>query len=443
MAALAVGAAGGFISGKNAGSPTTGTTAAEDAARGMRGSARPGAGTDEEAAKRSTKARSVDDIYKTPGNMGRMQGLMEYYSGLSPEQLEDEARKLENLPFNERMMASFILFGRWAEVDPTAAMAFTNTMGFGGAFMKPTILQSWASVDPENAAQYYAQNPREFAMMGMMGGRGGQQPASIIAGEWARQDPDAALAWASTLENGKGEAMTAVVGELAKTDPAKAAVMVASMDADDRQGAYEILARQWGAKNFDEAKAWVNSLPADQRDAAMASAISGLAQGSPLIAANEIKNMTGDAADRAVPTLVQSWSHDDPASAAKWLSENASDQAQRRSMNDLMPNWVSQDPAAALTYVQAQTGEVYDSAAASYIMNDRVSEPSKLLDMASSITDNGDKFRSIGIVTARWMQEDSAAAKQAIQQMDIPDRMKERLTDGGGGWGRGGRGRGR
>ena len=126
-----------------------------------------------------------------PGNSNRTQALLDFYAGLTPEQLAEEAGKLESLPMNERMLASFLLFGRWAEVDPTAAMAFSSTMGMAGGFVRPTILQSWASVDPVNAAKYFAANPREFAMMDMMGGQGA---SSIIASEWARQDPAAALA---------------------------------------------------------------------------------------------------------------------------------------------------------------------------------------------------------------------------------------------------------
>jgi hypothetical protein len=37
--------------------------------------------------------------------------------------------KLENLPINERIMASILLFGRWAETDPLAAMAYSDKMG--------------------------------------------------------------------------------------------------------------------------------------------------------------------------------------------------------------------------------------------------------------------------------------------------------------------------
>ncbi len=249
---LLVGTVGGYISGKNT-SPIEEPGAAENTAHRTRTTSRPES-SESENGKRAKRPAGLAEIGRLAGSSNRLQAMMDFYAGLSPDQLEEEARKLENLPMNERMMASFLVFGRWAEVDATSAMAFTNTMGFGGAFVRPTILQSWASVDPANAAKYYAENPREFAMMGMMGGQGGCGPmggqggASIIASEWARQDPTAALAWANSLTTEKGQAMSAVVGEIAKTDPAKAAGMLQTMEGADKSSAYRTVAEQYGAR---------------------------------------------------------------------------------------------------------------------------------------------------------------------------------------------------
>src|SRR5690606_9072733 len=114
-------------------------------------------------------------------------------------------------------------------------------MGFAAVFVRPTILQSWASVDPENAAKYYSENPREFSMMG--GGRG-QNGAASIAAEWAKQDPQAALAWASSLNgDDKNRAMTSVVREVALEDPKKAAELAQGMAPGERGDAYGSIAR--------------------------------------------------------------------------------------------------------------------------------------------------------------------------------------------------------
>ncbi len=450
VAALVVGAAGGYISGKGSDVAPDSSEVA-DAAQRTRASSRL-EGASSTAPKKSSRAASPQEISRLAGNSTRIQALLEFYSGLTPEQLAEEATKLENLPMNERLMASFLLFGQWAEVDPTAAMAFSNTMGMAGGFVRPTILQSWASVDPANAARYYQSNPREFAMMDMMGGgrgpMGGQGASSIIATEWARQDPAAALAWASALETGKGQAMTAVVSEVAKTDPKKATEMLAKMDPADREDAYRSVASQYGAMDFSAAQSWINTLPADERDGALASAISGLSGTNPQQAVEQVKLMEeGNAKDRVIGNIARDLARQDPVAAAAFVKSQQSEEGQRDAMRELMPTWVNQDPQAAASYVDSfEPGPVRDSAAQAYVWSNTTSSPAELVNIASSITDDGDRNRAEGIAYMRWMREDAAGAASAIESSSLPDEAKERILEGrgfGGGRGPGGRGRGR
>lgn len=430
--------------------PAPEQASAEDAAQRARSASRGGEAASADGARKSPRIGSLEEVYRVPGSSARVQALIDYYSGLSVEQLAEEAEKLENLPMNERIMASFLLFSRWAEEDPTAAMSFSRTMGFAGAFVRPTILQSWASVDPENAARYYGENPREFAMMGAMGGGGGlggQGPASIIAAEWARQDPAGALAWAGSLkEEEQGEAMTAVVSEMAKTDPRRAAEMVATMAPADRPGAYASIASQWGAENFTEAQAWVRTLPLDQQDEAMASAIQGFATKDAPGAAAAISAMaSGDARDEVVGPTVRVWAREDPVAAKNWLMSLDGEEAQRAGVRDLMPQWTLQDPAAALAFLNDQpAGPVRDSAVASYVWSNNSGNPRDLIGIASTIDNDGERARAMGVASANWMREEPEEARNFIQQSpDIPDQMRERLLDGRGAWGGGGQRGGR
>jgi hypothetical protein len=450
--ALAIGLGVGFGVGKSGGDSQAGNTADEVNVRKGPGSR---AGMDRAGeSSRDKKARSLDEIYNKPGQTSRVQALLDLYSSLGPDEFAAEAEKLDALPFNERILASVLLFGKWAEVDPTAAMAFTDTMGFAGAFVRPTVLQGWASTDPVNAAKYYTDNPAQFAMMNMMGGRGGrggmgaQGPGEIIAGEWAKQDPAAAMAWASSLKTNSAEAMTSVISQVAKTDPAKAAQMVGNMAADAQKGAYETIAKQWGAKNFSEAQAWANGLPEEQRAAALSAAIAGLAQSSPELAAAEIGKMTDpDAIREAVPTVAKNYARSDVRGSMDWLNSLNNDDAKRDSMREVMPIWSASDSAAAIDFIKGQTSpEVKDRAAETYVWSNRNSPPAELAEVAGMITDEGDRNRATGIVAARWMQEDKAAATEFINGTNsISDEMKERLLSGQSMWGgrdRGGRGSG-
>jgi hypothetical protein len=445
--ALAVGLGVGFGIGKSGGDSQTGRNTAETNNR-TRAGLRPGSDNGGENA-RDRKARTIDEIYNKPGQSNRIQALLDLYASLGPDEFAAEAEKLDGLPFNERILASVLLFGKWAEVDPTAAMAFTDSMGFAGAFVRPTVLQGWASTDPVNAAKYYTDNPAQFAMMNMMGrgGRGGmgsQGPGEIIAGEWAKQDPAAAMAWASGLKTNSGDAMTAVISQVAKADPAKAAEMAGGMEADARQGAYETIARQWGAKSFTEASAWANGLPAEQRAAAMSAAIEGLAQTSPELAAAEIGKMTDVEAMRdAVPAVAKSYARSDVRGSMDWLNSLDNDDAKRDSMREVMPIWAAADSAAAVDFIKGQTSPaVKDQAAETYVWSNRTSPPAQLAEVAGMITNEGDRSRATGIVAARWMQEDKAGATEFINSNTaIQPEMKERLLSGQPMWG--GRRRGR
>jgi hypothetical protein len=450
VATLLVGAAGGYFSGKNSSSATA--IPADGATIKTRSTSRSGSSVAEAAPKRAARAGGTDQIVRLPGSNNRIQALMDFYAGLTPGQLEEEARKLENLPMNERIMASFLLFGRWGESDPTAAMAFAGTMGFTGMFVRPTILQSWASVDPSNAAKYYAANPREFAAMGMMGGgrgpMGGQGGASIIAGEWAKQDPASALAWANALTTEKNQALEAVVGEVAKSDPAKASEMLASRSADGLDGAYRTVAARYGAMDFTEAQAWIRTLPAAEQAEALASAIGGLSNNDPEAAAKQVLAMEeGDARNRAVNDVVEDLARLDPQAAADFLKQQTSERSLREGMRELMPSWVAQNPTAALAFANSyQPGPVRDSALQSYVWSNNSAAPADLVKVAETITDEGDRNRTIGMTAMRWMREDETAAKAYVEQSTaLSAEAKQRIIDGRGFWGGpgGGPGRGR
>lgn len=445
VAALAVGAAGGYLSGKIS-EPAGNVSSQEEPSQRTRSSSSRGEGAAGSESQKKVRSASTNEIARMPGNSNRIQALLEFYAGLTPEQLAAEAAKLESLPMSERIMASILLFGRWSEVDPTAAMAFSNTMGMTGGFVRPTILQSWASVDPASAAKYYAENPREFAMMGMMGGRGpmgGQGGAAIIASEWARQDPAAAMAWAASLKTEKGAAMSSVVSEIAKTDPRKAAEMIGQMDEGDRGDAYRSVAAQYGALDFAEAQTWIRSLPADEQGAALASAVRGLSNNDPLAAAIQFEAMPeSEDKDRVTDDVVEKLARVDPQAAADLLKKQPSEEAQRDGMRTLMPTWTAKNPAAALIYAESfPPGRVRDSALQGYVWGNTTGAPADMVITAAKIGDDGDRNRTIGRVVMGWMREDAPAAKAYLESTtDVSDEAKQRITEGRGMWGgRGGR----
>ena len=108
--ALVVGAVGGYLSGKT----TSPASVAEHAGvekntRRTRSPNRVDSPAVEPSGKRAIRPTGTEAISRMPGNSDRIKALLEFYANLTPEQLAEEARKLEDLPMNERIMASLLL----------------------------------------------------------------------------------------------------------------------------------------------------------------------------------------------------------------------------------------------------------------------------------------------------------------------------------------------
>lgn len=395
-----------------------------------------------EAGGGSKKPQTYEEVAATPGQTARLQALVDLYSGLSSEEFAIEVEKLNGLPMGERMMAGYILFGAWAEVSPYDALDHSRTMGMAGGFVRPTILQSWASTDPKGAAAYFESNKSEFAMMGMMGrGRdGGSSGAATIAGEWAKQDPDGALAWAKSLDGSDSEQATAkVISQIASTDPERAAGLTMGLEGEALAKANSNIAGEWAKSDWGKTEAFINGLPADQQGDALGAAVRSLASEDPRLAGTKALEIPeGDARNQAVESVAESMARSNPAEAAKWIVENGNEVSQKEAMRDIMGNWVGQDANAAKNWAVAQPeGALRDAAVSSYVMNDSAGSPQENIQLAESISDEGSRGRAIGMTAIRWMGEDKEAATQYIQSSEIvDDRAKEWILGGGGRRGR-------
>jgi hypothetical protein len=438
IGALVIGGAGGFMFGKSSG-PAVDGEVIEEARSARRASSSESSPTysrsgAREDVNRGMRVDSAAEAMSLPGQNTRLRALMNYYAGLSPSEFKGEADKLEELPWSERIMVGYLLFAQWGEQDPTAAMDYTKTMGFSGMFVKKTVIQSWASKFPQEAADYYAKNTSEFRMGAMMGGkgRGGGSAASVIAMEWARQDSAAAMAWAKTLEGSdQSDAMKGIFRQAATDDPAKAAGMLSSIEDDKaRESAQNTIAREWGGKNWAATKAWISGLPAEQQEAATARALRGLADTDPAAAAAEIGSLTtGEDLSDTMESIARKWGRNDPEAAADWVMQSNDENAKAESIGDVMASWVGRDPVAALDFVNSQPeGTVRDRAASSYVISNQSGDIGENIQLAETIGDESMRRRSIGITVTAWMRQDRQAASDYIDSTEaLNDNAKERI----------------
>lgn len=431
---LLIGGGVGYLFG-NQGADAETTLSPESSATSEKSSRNraPGAGV---ALDSGDKPSSYAEVTAEPGQTARLQALLELYSGLNNEEFVNEAKKLDNLPFNERILASYFLFAAWAEVSPYDALEHAGSqMGPAGMFVRPTILQSWAATDPQGAATYYESNKSEFAMMRMMGrGQGGMSSGpATIAGEWAKQDPEGALAWAKTLDGRDGEeAMSKALSQIATTDPLKASQLTSGLEGSALAEANTSIAREWALKDWSATESWVKSLPAAQQDDALSSAVSSLADDDPKLAGTKALQIPeGSARDKAIENVTRSMARENPAQAVDWVMKNGSEKAQSDAMGDSMGSWVATDSKAAQAFVTAQPeGPVRDAAASSYVINDHAGQGADQVVLAESITDDRSRQWSVGVATLRWMQQDKVAASTYLESTEaISEDAKSRILD--------------
>ena len=126
------------------------------------------------------------------------------------------------------------------------------------------LISGLARVDPVRAA---AESSKLVAGAKLRGIESdvSRLPVRGIAKKWAEQDPEAAMAWASALENPKlrASAMSGAFGPMIEDDPAGVAAILA--DAEDSsmlEGLAGTLMTRWAKTDRDAAIAWAAGLPA-------------------------------------------------------------------------------------------------------------------------------------------------------------------------------------
>ncbi|MDB4782362.1 hypothetical protein OAG49_01920 [bacterium] len=444
-AAIAVTVGGGYIIGNNTaggGSDETQQSSARimgpRANRALSGSSGSSRANGSSSAKGGRRYSGFHEIYRLPGSSSRITALAQYYQRLSPQQLEDEAKEMEEFPYTERTIASTLLFNRWGEVDAYSALDYANGMGYPGIGYRVQVMQGWAGVDHASAGKYMAGNPPEFATPQDDGSYGSHKALSFIGEEWAKQDPNGAIAWANSLEKGKDEAVSSVVREVAREDPATASVMLPTIDPEIVKGSYRdvvvkryyrAVAESYGAKDFAAAKTWISTLPADQQAWQLAAAIKGLARNEPQAAAAQVSSMeAGENKDRAIGDVIKLMAPENPKAAAEFLTKNDSADLQYDIMRVVMTPWVSKDPQGALTYTMAmEKGDTRDEALFYYVHSNMTvcrnggwtgfnAPPGELIKVLENISKESSRSRYVASMINLIESTDSISdsAKQSI-----------------------------
>ena len=389
------------------------------------------AGSGSSAPRAARSSGGLREILSEPGQTSRIMSLLEYYSDLDPSQFESEVQKLQGLPMSQRMLAMNLLFSRWAENDPKGSWERSQQMGFPEMFMaRAGAVSGWAASNPEALAQEYSNNPDEFGMG--PGGRGKGDTAAMIAGEWAKQNPEAALKWAQTLDDREAaDAISGVFSELSQQDPQEALRMAATLDDNARGDAYESIAASWAISDYAAADQWINSLSEGQGKVRFA-AIESLANASPSQAARETTKLpAGEERDDLVAEVSREWARQDAPAAFEWLTESGSEGAVEEGIGRVVGALSREDPERVLDYIDSQdAGEVRDNAVQGYVYGNRDAPAAETIRLAETISGEDDRQRAVTRVAYEWAREDPEATLQYLETTDsIGEDSRERIAE--------------
>ncbi len=345
--------------------------------------------------------------------MERMQAMIEHIKNLPVDQIGKMLDDLGNSKDPKTRFLSHLLLTRWGQEDPDAAFAsLGNLSAKRNGSQANAILGGLASTDPSRAVAWLTNPDNNAQHQPWMG----YSLAQTLSAEWSRQDPEAALAWATSLESGDLQtgAYSGIINNLLESDPERAASIAMDVESNARPKLLGQIAETWAEQEPGAAVDWAASLEGDERRVAMSEAMAGWAQLSPESAANYLNDLPTEQRAEHVGAVARSWAERAPAEAAEWLGAQPEGESKVDAMGHVMWNWTSQNPEAASTWLAEQPpGESFDrgvaglAKAATHAFDD----PEAGVTWSSTIHNEELRTTMTRHTLGQWMEQDPAAAR--------------------------------
>lgn len=335
------------------------------------------------------------------------------------------ARRME--PVGEEAMAWRILWMRWAELEPEAALAASLKMDPEGEATAAVIL----SVTRRNPklAQALLEAAHGAGRTSLLDGMQGAQLAGTVAREWWRQDREAALAWVKGLPEGvRDHARGAVVAAAALDDPPAAAVMAAQMPAGhEREVAAARVAEMWATHSPAEAMAWVRTLAAEDRRRAEPQALIAWAAADGEQAAQFVSSESMDSAgasphrlsedvQRNVAAVAGTWAKREPDKAAEWMAKLPEGPLKSEAMEHVLWHWTEAAPEESSRWLDAQPpGPARDAGMAMLSQHTAATDPAAATAWAAAMTPGLRRDAALQQALAAWLRKDHTAASAWVE----------------------------
>ncbi len=344
-----------------------------------------------------------------PAQREILAALFDAWSSTDPKAAFASMNSIQNV--SERAQFESAAFKNMANRDPQAALKILQSLPLSEQTHDnfERLFTTWASNDPKTAAAAVLGLPlsrnRDFAIENVLQG-------------WGEVDPRSALAWAAQLPGGvRADALSTAVGMLALQDP-KAAIdyLNTVSNPNDRNNLMGVIASNWGKVNPTEALAWVDdNVTGQAHDKTVLSLLNQLSQTDPAQAATLLDHLPAGMQDQGIAQIANNWAMQDLKGAMGWvqgLPEGANPNAAIKQLEvSLINTLTNADPAQAAAYVQTIQGNpLYGRLVEQVAANWVGSDPQAAMTWAQSLPMDQGGYNAVLQVITQYTNKDPQAA---------------------------------
>lgn len=334
----------------------------------------------------------MEDIIRGENALDRGRAMLSWIDSLAPEEFESAVERFRSLGLTEARMGEYaMLLTAWAELDPTAALAYTQEKTRGG-MATGTVLTAWAS-----------------------------------------RDPEAAIAWAKSNHEGDdpNPYMTGIIRGLVATNPTRATELLQdlpfSRERGDALGAMMPHLMQMGTES---AKSWIAGLTDERlRDGAIARFAETMAKDDPAGTATWLLANLGNASTRSVDEVFGEWAKKDLSAAKSSFETIPEGDARSRALRGLVTVQAQEDPQAAANFMNSYPNDVDDRMVQHFIWNSFDKAPEVAVNQIGMMENGGRQDRMYERALDAWLDRDQAAAQNWINSATLSEGVLKSLSN--------------
>lgn len=203
--------------------------------------------------------------------------------------------------------------------------------------------------------------PEALRWLGELPARHGRELQRLALAEWAKREPDSAIAWAQSQPDAERDELLARVGfALAQTHPSKALGLAETLPAGrERWVLLTAIAQTWIASDRAAAERWASRLPpGPDREAALegfaaaTGPVRSRAGSGGAVSRRPADAGRGLAREDTLRKELEQRLREAPVNAADWLATLPSADVTDEMLRELAREWLRRDPAEAVRWLE-------------------------------------------------------------------------------------------